>query len=685
MRRAGLLVGASSLLAAFAVFLRARAHPLHVLDLEGTFVSIAGRQLAHGHGRDFFGYQIDWYRGEPLVDGVLAALGFLAFGDSLMAWLWVSLLWVVLGVACVGALLRRLDNPVGALLFGVLVAAGPLLLKDGLASNTVGHAATPVLALIALLPLVRAPSQGPADWRRGALAGALMGFAIWYQRTAVLGVPALLLAGSVHGRAVLGASVAGLLSFPVLVLVNAGLLLDVGGRRAEEGFAAVVAKCLVGVEGGSTGDRSPLEALRDPMGFGIQPLLNAEPRVGAPGALPRQGALTRLHGWLWPVAAVMGATAVAVSIGKRLRDPRWVLLALAVGWTLGYALTSFEAESTLFELAQQEPARAPSTSTTRYLIPSLLLWTAVVAQGLGQAWRHSAGRWVAGALGGLLVLGGAVTAASDLRPSPRAADAFASTLPFEYVGVYGHWVGPTRHLHTQCTSDDPTCRAHHLRALGAWGEPRLRVMESEPQGLALEEQLQVLADELDADERQRSFLAHGMGIDIARLSFSAPNGDVFVRRLQLLKGELGMMRAPDAEALSRGFAEHARVGSFMTDSATRIAALACPPGEPSPPLCPIVADAREPSTDVVQWIEGLDPWARELSAGDPQHHQAIRHAMLRGLGTRLGRIHPPSTWEELAQPLDGAERAALLAGIATGARSRWRTAPTEQTPPWEHP
>ena len=693
MRKQSLAVLVTWGVALTAILGRARAHPSHVLDLEGTFVAIAGRQLSQGHVRDFLGYQIDWYRGEPVIDGLLAALGFSLFGDHLMAWLLVSLIWVSLGVFAVATILRRLENPIGAVLFGALIACAPVLIKDGIASNTVGHAATPVLALLALLPLIPAPGRVPPAWKDGLLAGALMGGAIWYQRTAVLGIPALVLVASAGGRRVVASSLVGILAFPVLVSLNALLLLDVGGRRADGGFGEIIGKAFFGVEGGSTGDRAFMRSLLDPLGFGLQPLLNAV--VATPPETPELAG--RVQAALWPWASIIALASVGRASGARWRDPRWALPALAIAWTGGYAITSFEAEAGLFELLAADPTPAPSTSSTRYLIPCLFLWTAVTAQGLGQL-AQGRTRWLAGGLAGSLLVTGAMVSARDLRTDPEARDAFRMILPFDYVGVYGHWVGPTRSFHSSCTSADPICRAHHLRTLGAWQEPSLRIIEGEGHP-SLAAQLDATAQELSTTPWQRSFIAHGMGIELAQITFSTSEDSEFLERLERMMNELRALSPADAIPMARGFAEKARVRTFMSRSATATAHLACAPLHGERLLCPILVDIQAPSSDVMGWLAPHEPWLDELrrdlsvrggepmddGATDDPVRDALRQALFRGLGSRLGSTHPPSEWPSLVEKVGEGDRDALRKGLAIGGRSRWRTRPTSDTPPWEHP
>lgn len=685
VRREGLVVAGGAILAAAAVFLRAWAHPRHVLDLEGTFVSIAGRQLAHGHVRDFLGYQIDWYRGEPVVDGALSALGFLLFGDHLAAWLLVSLLWVVLGVLAAGTILRRLDNPVGAALIGVLVACGPLVLKDGLASNTVGHAATPVIVLLGMLPLLPRAARPPPGLRAGLLAGAIVGGAIWYQRTAVLAVPALLVVAGAGGRRVVFGSLLGLASFPILVLLNAALLMDVGGPRTGDGYGAVVHRALFGVEGGSVGDRAWLRALADPLGFGLQPLLNA-PVPPDPSTAPSLPA--KVQAWLWPVACVVGLVAACAPI-RRDTLRRLALPLLALAWTAGYAMTEFEAEPTLFGLLEQKPAPAPSTSGTRYLIPCMFLWTAVLAQGLGRWWSDLPGRIVAAALAGVLAIGG-LGAVRDVSRHPEATSAFATSLPFEYVGVYGRWIGPERRWHTQCDSDDPTCRAHHWRTLGATSEPSRRLREGPriefpihfgDRPLPIPRQLAVLVEELQPTERERLFLAHGMGIEMARAAAGVPDADGMLELVARLRGVLRMLDPDAARAMAIGFVEHARVGSFGS-IATPLGEELCAPLHGERRLCALLADVVEPAP--------MDEWLEKTSfladvAASPAEEETLRLELLRGLGIRLGRVQPPGTWAGLTDGLSADRAAALQDGLAIGGRGRWRTTPSPQTPPWRHP
>ena len=672
-------------LAGLMVLLRGWAHPEHTLDLEGTFVAIAGRQLSQGHVADVAGYQIDWYRGEPLVDGALAALGFLAFGDHLLAWLWLTAGYVVVGALLASTLLRRLGNPVGAALFGFLLAlAAPVALHDGLASNTVGHAATPVWALLAALPLV--PPEGKPGWGRGLLGGALLGFAIWYQRTAVLAVPALAVLASVGGvRGLVGFGL-GLSSFPLLVLGNAAVLQDVGGRRADDGFRAVVERSFFGVEGGNHGERNLLRQLMDPVGLGLERLLNAPaPReqlgwTRAPGRLLAQ---------VWPLACLVGGGFV-LRAGRGDRR-RLLPLLLALGWTLGYALTSFEAEPVLWDLVQSEESAAPTPSDTRYLIPSFVLWAWVLAAGLG-SWRRDGPRpRLSLLLAGLLVLLGLPRILAGLDRDPRAAAAWSASLPWEYVGVYGHWVGPTRHLHAECTRGDAICRAHHLRTLGAWGEPSLEVLGQDSERTVAGWYREATA-ELGAEGREARFVAHGMGIEIGTNAgpvVSPEDAADFVENVRDAAEDL-----PDeaAHALLMGVSERLRPRRWVPRAGEVLEALCASPStdaieeDGERPLCASAAVFYAPEDFVTPQRFAARLRVQASEDFDPEDAAVAIPELMRGYGRLVGRQLPPDLWPA-ADGLDPALRGAWEDGLRTGGRIRWRIPEAELgvAEPWHHP
>lgn len=617
-----------------------------------------------------------------MLDGALSALGYSLFGDHLAAWLCVSLFWVALGVVAAATILRRLENPGGAVLVGLLIACGPLLLKDGLASNTVGHASTPVLALLGLLPLFPRSGRAPPGWRAGLLAGVVVGFAVWYQRTAVVAVPVLLLVASTWGRRVVLASLGGLVSFPLLVLLNAWILLDVGGRRADGQLFDVVRLALLGVEGGSTGERPWWRALADPLGFGLEPLLNAAV-AGEPPATSQQ-LLPAVLGAVWPVLTVLGLGATLLTV-RPATLRRLVFPALALGWTVGYAATSFEAEPTVFRLAEVDPPTGPTTSDARYLVPSVLLWTMVLAQGLGRWWHDLPLRWGAVALGGALAAGGLAVAARDVPPSSLARTAYAEVLPFDYVGVYGHWVGPTRRFHLSCSTRDPICRAHHLRTLGAWGEPSLRVM-GDLRRPALVEQLTALVDETSAEPREAQFIAHGMGIEIANIVPTARSSEELLPHIARLHRELEEMPRGEAQALMRGLAEHAQVGQYPLDVDAQAAL--CEPVFGLRTLCSMLAGHVRWEGDLAAWTADAGEFASKVAGGagtTAKDVEEIRLALLWGLGQRLGRSVPPVLWEALIAELDPVRARNLRDGLETGARGRWRSQPTVDTPAWKHP
>ena len=195
-------------LVGIALVARYLAHPTYLHDPESLMVPTVGREFAHGHFAHLAVYQYNLYQGGVLIDGTLSAVGFWLWGDSLWAWRGYTIGYGLVIALCGAVLLRRIGNARGALLFLLLLAVAPFLLKDGLITPAGHHSSALAWALAALA--IAAGGGGKPDFRRGVLCGLLLGIGIFYTRTTVAAVPAAALLLVPGGwRALVGAFVGG--------------------------------------------------------------------------------------------------------------------------------------------------------------------------------------------------------------------------------------------------------------------------------------------------------------------------------------------------------------------------------------------------------------------------------------------------------------------------------------------
>ena len=243
-RSAGIAAGAVlTAVAAVALLGRMFAHAAYLHDTESLMIPTVGRELLHGHTADWIHYQYEVYQGAILVDGALSALGFVLFGDQLLAWHWYSLLYLV-GIAVAGmAILRHSSGMAGALVFPMLLAAAPFLIKDGLITPMGHHATGPFFALAALAVALGGRGRGPdgsgprtLTVGRAFAAGLVLGVGCWYMRTVIAAAPALALAVLPGGRRALGAAAAGFMAYPILTGINCWFFTQHVDPYTEWGF-----------------------------------------------------------------------------------------------------------------------------------------------------------------------------------------------------------------------------------------------------------------------------------------------------------------------------------------------------------------------------------------------------------------------------------------------------------------
>ncbi|MEE2828737.1 MAG: hypothetical protein VX498_06095 [Myxococcota bacterium] len=525
-RRNSLLLGGLAVLAVFlAFFARLAAHSRYLRDPESLMVPTVGREWLHGHLGEFIHFQYNAHQGGIVVDGLLSALGFAVFGDHYLAWKWYSLAYGTGIAACGLLLLRRTCGRAGGLAFCALMAGAPFLLKDGLITPPGHHASATFYALLALAVAVggRLPGVGAslpkASFRRALLAGCCLGLGVWYTRSTAVAGPALLIAVLPGGwRAVLGL-VLGCLVFPLLAFLDSFLLYRNVTAYNQWGLWGTFKVSTMEAHS-SWADPEFLPKIREALALPFRPWLFAQPYSPSVGEAPIRAPYL-LAGRLWviawlsgPVLAALGLLVLrrAKSAALPFRRILWgstLVCTLLAGYFVSYVISPFRIDTGWVELVDPDSIIAPGLSGPRYLLPTFIAWTLLLAQAIGTTWLV---RWTRPLALAVLVLAagtGLFAAQLDWTRDRDPAGTMGSLQPYDYRGMWGLHRGPPESSHTGCSTEDPISRANHLRSLGWFRINILWEVRDDPK--LLPRRLRDVREEFGLSEGEADFFLHGFG------------------------------------------------------------------------------------------------------------------------------------------------------------------------------
>ena len=511
---------------------------------------------------------------------------------------------------------------------------------------------------------------------RPLLAGAALGFGIWYVRSAAAVVPAVALACMWQGRKRAVAWFAGgLLLLPALVLVNALVLADAG----RAGLGTLLVESVSGMRR----DGVDLPALPAKAGESLS--VPSATTLFAPVITdwwaPSRGLswFASCVGVLWVAGWALGLLLAMVRLPRRLRGPTRNLPAVAVGLlplgcAAAYVFGPFRIEHGNRGWTPLEWAQAPNVTDVRYVVPILLMWTALVSLELAEprSWRpvHYL-EWVAA---GLLVLGGSLNAVIGARVDRAPAGSFMATGVVRYGFLYGPHRGPSRESHATCSTGDPISRAAHLRALGAFAQPSPWTVRDDPR--AVRRRLLEVKQELGLTNSELAFVAEGVGMALADQLASTAQIDLWelVRWLESSANELDCgLSAPFSLGVAT-FLQNAFASAWVeSDELTPL--LCTGAGERARPFCFMAGSLLDLRDD----MDASAMVSENPLAGDP----VIERALMRGLGVNTGSVRPPGLWPQAENlthwPVD--HREAFLDGLRTGGRRRWRFEATPEFRP----
>ena len=526
-----ILWGLALLLPALACLGRLLSHPSYFIDGEALITPTIGRELRHGHLFDAIHYQLIVYQGSLLWDGLLTGLGFAIFGDHLFAWQWVSLVYVV-GISVAGALLlRRSSGPAAALAFLLLLTAAPFLLKDGMLAAIGGHTTGLFYALLAV-GLALPDSEGRHRSWQPLVAGLVLAFGAWYLRTVVLAGPAVLLALWPAGRPALLRFALGLSLFPVLLTTNVIGLVLAGSPDAAGGVFSLFRKVLWELREIGSAPKDLFGKLGEVIGLPYHSLLFAQPESAVNSVVPeRPGGALSARLWTFAWLAGLSTAFVAFRRGKKAEragdgvavratpSGARVVALLCLSYGMVYVLSPLRAESILAEWARIFPPVAPGVNAPRYLVPIYLLWTLLLAQGLGMLWQSSRFRYVAAGVLVVLVGSGAWQAIGDVVSDRDPLSQVEKVEPYYYFKMFGPGRGPPQRIHEQCTSDDPVSRSNHLFTLGSFLSSDPGLLQRQPG--AAKKRLDELLERRNLSRDDAQVLVHGMGRALGDQMFSS--------------------------------------------------------------------------------------------------------------------------------------------------------------------
>jgi len=523
------LWGLVLLLPALACLARLISHPGYFIDGEALITPTIGRELRHGHLFEAIHYQLIVYQGSLLVDGLLTALGFAMFGDHLFAWQWLSLAYVIGISACGSLILRRSVGSAASFSFLLLLAASPFLLKDGMLAAIGGHTTGLFYALLAVALALPDSSGRHRSWQPLA-AGLVLAFGAWYLRTVALAGPAVVLALWPAGRPALGRFAVGLLLFPALLVANVCALALAATPDAASGLLPLFRKVLWEVREMGSAQQDLFAKMGEVVSLPYHSLLFAQPESAVDSVVPeRPGG--GLSARLW-ILAWIGSLFVGLASFRRSerqsssshklpasRHGARVVATLCISYGLVYVLSPLRAESVLAEWAQIIPPVAPGVNAPRYLVPIYLLWTLLLAQGLGLLWLRKGLRLAASFLLLLLVGSGGWQALGDVVSDRDPLSELDRIEPYYYFKMFGPGRGPPLRIHEQCDTSDPVSRTNHLFTLGSFLSSAPDFLGRQPD--ADKKALEALSERRNLSRPDAQILVHGMGRALGDQMFSS--------------------------------------------------------------------------------------------------------------------------------------------------------------------
>jgi len=584
--RARLFFGLAAL-AVVAALARGFAHPAYFVDGEALIGPTVGRELLHGHLADLFHYQIIVYQGSLLVDALLAMVGFAVFGDHLLAWQSVSLLYIALLAVSGSYLLDSVSGRVAAVGFPLLLATAPFLVKDGLLAGIGGHGSGAFYAVLATCLAVSA-GRHPEQRKWALLAGASLAFGTWYIRTVILAFPACVLAVACGGRVALLRFARGLLLLPALLFVNIIALWLVESPFAADGILSLCRTVVWDVRELGSADQDLLAKAAEAVGLPYRSLMFAQPQSGAGPVVPirplADGSATVWVG-AWLVSLPLAGLALFSSWRRMAREENEarrvhrdalalhaVVPLLVAAYVGAYIFSPLRVEAILGDWAAIFPPTAPGVNAPRYLVPIYLAWTLLLAFVLGLVARGP--MWQRGVawLGlGVVVAAGGFQAQGDWLQDRDPLEMVSTVEPYYYFKMFGPGRGPPMEVHESCRTENPVSRSNHLFTLGWFiGQPPEQLLQdARADRTALDTFLKGRA----LPEEDIRVLVHGMGRAL---------GDQMFSSFQLESHEVLAVARRSAEVLGKGrggpylygVGESMDHGRLMSDSA-QLASLLC--------------------------------------------------------------------------------------------------------------
>gem|GEM_PF-5113214 len=596
-----------------------------------------GYFLANGGASLFLEYQVDLYRGSGMVDGLLAMLGALVLGDHFLAWRGVGLAYL-LGISVLGdGLLRRAGDDRAAGLFLALLASAPFVLRDGVVAMVGSHSSTIFWALLSV-ELATRRTLAPA--RAAFFSGALLGFAVWYTRTAVVFVPlvgwlAVVRPGGSRTQQT-GWFIGGLAVFPVLCVAQALAVLSSSRAEAGFGFPRLLGEIVWTIKQSAISDAGLLRKLPDVVGMSFADRLFALPR-GLAWLSGWQG-VSEAAGYLWSAALAIGVPLAATMAYRRPRGGGLLLgLAVAPVFPIGaYLFSSLRVEESLFFAGIQW---APAPTEVRYISGGLVLLLLPLALVLSTAWdrRQALGAGLAGVLvgSGLLM--------QLAHPRSEDGPALGEIRAFRGGAIYG--LTAEMALTAAGSMADGYARASHLRIAG---------FKSREVGVAVDAGGGAIDAPTWVRGADRRVFFEGVG---RRL------GDLMTEGLSLPAAVDVVREGPgDAEeSLWRGLGESPMGRGALVQRSNGCAEV--------PELCWTVAAASLGETKPFEAPTGGQLVEGTSGAGATPPHDE----WLFGLGFAYGEVHPfPAEGREFPAGWSAKERESFVRGWRAGGRFRFR-------------
>lgn len=656
---------------------RLAGHARYLHDRESLMIPTVGRELGHGHWADAIHYQYNLIQGGILVDGGLSALGFAAFGDSILAWKWYGLAYAAILAGLGMIVLKRTAGPAGAVLWPLLLIAAPFVLKDGLITPAGHHSSGFVWALGALAIALGGDAERPT-WKRGLAAGVALGIAMFYMRTAISAGPAVavaLLRGGI--RPVLAFGI-GTLALPGLAAASASAFVASGSPYSEWGFKQTLTVLLYAPRAARL-EVDHAAKLLEALSWSLRDLPFA--RAKLPRGGPEPMALMTVAGVVWSAALawvpILLAGLAGLLVVRRsadgAHDRLWgtaVVLALTVAYVATYVLSPFRIDQFLLN-PSDGPRFAPGSSGPRYVLPAWFALTVGMAHALGVGLGSPRLRYLAlPAAAAVIGLGGA-SAIADVLHHREPDGTWATLRPFNYHKMFGPNRGPDIEVHAACDRGDPISRANHLRAMGWFLMPGLAELAQNPDAIErVIDDLKGFEPPVVLTPQERAFVLQGIGRGLGDELHSA-QGLEMRRTLDTVFMVANRQADADAaDALLVGFAEgfpQDRLTEVADEAFLELACLATAHGRVHP-LCAQFGSAasdrpedRLPDTPhslfpdlPSKLIEG--PYGREL---------------LRGAGRTLA-LESPWLVDEVERS-DREDRGLVLwpVGMATAFRKGW--------------